>query len=114
MFSISHSYGAYTEKAAWLASKFQQRGFDVVGQDMRPFGQSETKYPGLIDDPSVQVDDSYRFLKALTERDSDAESPLVLYGYSLGATMCMGSYFNLLEKDQELAARVKAIILVCP
>ena len=80
---------------------------------MRPFGQSETKHPGLINDPSVQVDDSYRFLQALTERDSDADSPLVLYGYSLGATMCLGSYFNLLEKDQKLAAKVKAIILVC-
>ena len=48
-----HSFGAYMEKNYWIAQHFQKVGYDVIGIDMRGFGQTESKYPGLINDPSI-------------------------------------------------------------
>ena len=68
---------------------------------MRAFGQTETAYPGLIEDPNVNISDAMTFLSTYKERYlEDASTPIVFYGYSLGATMSLGTYFNLLEKRQ--------------
>ena len=105
-----HSFGAYTEKAAGLAQNFQKQGYEVIGMDMRAFGQTQTAHPGLIDDPSVQLSDSSTFLRAYREQYDDGK-PLVIYGYSLGATYALGTYFSL---EQDLKEEVKALVVVSP
>ena len=70
--------------------------------DMRAFGQTQTAAPGLIDDPNTNINDAMTFLTAYKQRylssAEDSNTPIVLYGYSLGGTMCLGTYFNLLEQ----------------
>jgi len=59
----------------------------------------------------VQISDFVTFLKAYEAKNTADNTPVVLYGYSLGGTMCLGTYFAL---QGRLAERVKAVVLVCP
>ena len=101
-----------------MALKFQKAGYDVIGMDMRAFGQTETQHPGLIDNPDTQqIVDSLTFLKAYRDThlsDSTSSHPIVFYGYSLGATLSVGTYYRLLAEHPEIAQQVKAMLFVSP
>ena len=59
------------------------------------------------------MSDALTFLKAYKDQEKD-DKPLILYGYSLGATQTIGTYLKLLEQEKELTNEVKAMILVSP
>ena len=49
------------------------------------------------------------FLRAY--QADNPNTPLVIYGYSLGGTMALGAYFKMVA---DASFDVKAVLLVCP
>ena len=86
--------------------------------DMRAFGQTEIAQPGLITNPKIQVSDAMTFLTAYSESCQQDESPLVFYGYSLGAAMSIGTYLSFQAQgsrnEQLIGERIKALVVVSP
>ena len=84
-----HAYGSYIEKNAPVLERFQKQGYEVVGYDIRCFGKSSGEPKGLIKDTRLLASDAINFLRAFESWDLErglGTQPILLYGYSFGAT----------------------------
>lgn len=61
---LFHGYGSYVGKFAYIAKKFSEHGFDVVGYDYPGFGLSEGPR-GVINDADAFVNDGIEFITKL-------------------------------------------------
>ena len=59
------------EKNAPIIARFQERGFEVVGFDLRCFGRSHGLPRGLIDDTETLITDARNFLSSFDNWDSE-------------------------------------------
>lgn len=57
-----HSYGSYLTKYQPVMWLYQSAGYEVVGFDMRGFGESDGTPRALITNPEDMVQDSKNFL----------------------------------------------------
>ena len=92
-----HSYGSYLTKYAPVMQFYQSAGYEVIGFDMRGFGESEGPR-ALITNPQDMLDDSVRFIDAAKNwqmQERGHNLPWVAMGYSLGGCYLLGAYQEL-------------------
>ena len=110
-----HAYGSYMSKYAPVVAHFTEQGYEVVGFDMRGFGESEGER-SLIADRRDWIDDAQHFLSKTHEWQLELRGyalPWIAYGYSMGGCYALGTYLHL-ERLPRLQAQFKSMVLVVP
>lgn len=102
-----HGYGDYVGRYAFKGKFIAQHGYDFVGVDQRGFGHSQG-HRGYIEDHQMFVDEQVKFVEAIKQKyTADSETPMFLFGHSLGGLLSLFTY----NKKPEL---FKGVALLSP
>ena len=97
---ICHGHGEHVERYDWLAGKFGEHGFAVIGMDHRGHGKTEgprghtPTYDALMDDMEM--------LMAHAEKEF-GDVPKVIYGHSMGGNIAANF---ILRRQPKIAAGI--------